>query len=203
MDGDTLTCGICGAEGVGIGFVHDCAVILRVEPNDDPSLSCLLCQSREHVPRPLTTTIYTPQGRSTWGLHRDCYDRARILVRGPLPSPSNCCCGHLRHGRDGCGAPVRGPMPGFCQCRRTAEDDARDAARGAPETPTNHGWWGVWCEQDGGGPGFWRGDGSEDMRTTETEAKRRAANANEFQKTRTDAVGWRYEARPYVPTQPG
>lgn len=80
-NGDKLTCLVCGAVGIGIGFAHDCAVILRVEPNDDPEVSCLLCQSREHIPRPLAVTFYTPGGRSSWGLHRDCYERARVRVR--------------------------------------------------------------------------------------------------------------------------
>jgi len=81
-DGDKLTCAICGAEGVGIGFVHDCALVFRVEPNDDPNIDCMLCAGgQKHIPRPLAVSFYTPDGRTSFGLHRHCYDRARIPLR--------------------------------------------------------------------------------------------------------------------------
>ena len=85
--GDVLRCIACGTEGIGIGFAHDCALIFRVAPNDDEVLDCLLCGGqRRHVPRPLCVTFRTPSGTSTCGLHRDCYDRARVAVRGPVPA---------------------------------------------------------------------------------------------------------------------
>ena len=58
--------------------------------------------------------------------------------------------------------------------------------------------WGIWCERDGE-PGFWQGTASGPVRTTRADAERRAANHNERQKTRTDSIGWRYEARPWTP----
>jgi hypothetical protein len=76
--GDKLTCMVCGAKGIGIGFKHDCSLILAVGPNDDPELSCFLCRGQEHIPRPLCTSFYTPTGRTCWGLHRHCYDRALL-----------------------------------------------------------------------------------------------------------------------------
>lgn len=65
-------------------------LILRVVTNDDPTLSCLLCGGqREHALRPLSTTFYAPCGSVTWGLHRDCYERARLWHRGePDPAPA-------------------------------------------------------------------------------------------------------------------
>jgi len=63
-------------------------IMLWVATNDDPNLSCWLCKSREHVPRPLVTTFYTPEGRSMVGLHQDCYDRARVPIGSTgLPEP--------------------------------------------------------------------------------------------------------------------
>ncbi len=80
--GDKLTCIVCGAEGIGIGFAHDCALVLRIMPNDDPNIDCLLCSGgQKHIPRPLAVSFYTPDGSTTFGLHRHCYDRARIPMR--------------------------------------------------------------------------------------------------------------------------
>jgi hypothetical protein len=59
-------------------------ILLCVAPNDDPNLSCLLCHGREHIPRTLMTTYYTPTGRVAIGIHQDCYDRARVPIRGSL-----------------------------------------------------------------------------------------------------------------------
>jgi hypothetical protein len=77
--GDVLKCIVCGAEGVGIGFVHDCALIFRVRANDDPSLSCFLCRGSDHVHRPLMSSFYLGDARVTVGLHRHCYERARVM----------------------------------------------------------------------------------------------------------------------------
>ena len=56
-------------------------LVLRVEPNDDPMLSCWLCGGRsDHIPRPLMTTFYTPEGRKSVGLHQRCYDRAMTPI---------------------------------------------------------------------------------------------------------------------------
>ena len=82
--GDKLTCATCGAEGVGIGFVHDCAIVLRVDPNDDELLTCWLCHGLTHIPCELSSTFYTRDGRATVGLHRGCYDRARVKTCKPL-----------------------------------------------------------------------------------------------------------------------
>lgn len=56
-----------------------------VATNDDPNLSCLLCGRAEHIPRPLVTTYYTPQGRVLVGLHQACYDRARVPIGAGKP----------------------------------------------------------------------------------------------------------------------
>ena len=82
--GDKLTCATCGTEGVGIGFAHDCAIVLRVDPNDDELLTCWLCHGLAHIPCELSSTFYTRDGRATVGLHRCCYDRARVKTREPL-----------------------------------------------------------------------------------------------------------------------
>lgn len=65
-------------------FAHDCALVLRVEPNDDELLTCWLCHGLTHIPCELSSTFYTRDGRATVGLHRGCYDRARVKTREPL-----------------------------------------------------------------------------------------------------------------------
>jgi hypothetical protein len=87
-DADKLTCIVCEAVGYEVGFKHDCALLFRVEANEDETLSCFLCHGREHIPRPLATSFYTPSARVTVGLHRDCYDRARVSIRMALPVQS-------------------------------------------------------------------------------------------------------------------
>ena len=61
-------------------------------------------------------------------------------------------------------------------------------------------WWSVWCARKGE-PGFWRNarGTNEPLQTTRTEAERVAASCNEFQRTRTDSLGWVYTAMPYKP----
>jgi len=55
-------------------------IVFRVEPNDDPLITCFICLGRDDAPCHLSTTFYTPRGRVTCGLHQDCYDRARTPV---------------------------------------------------------------------------------------------------------------------------
>lgn len=76
--GDKIRCIMCEAEGIGTGFAHDCALILRVEPNDDPILTCFLCGRETTQPPELRTEYYSPHGSTVAGLHRRCYDRARV-----------------------------------------------------------------------------------------------------------------------------
>lgn len=57
--------------------------------------------------------------------------------------------------------------------------------------------WGVWGERYNCA-GFWiqaKAGSSEPLQTSRADAERRAANLNREQETRTDSVGWRYEAR--------
>jgi len=60
--------------------------------------------------------------------------------------------------------------------------------------------WGVWGERHNCS-GFWiqaKAGSSEPLQTSRADAERRAANLNREQETRTDSVGWRYEARPHI-----
>jgi len=63
-------------------------IVLRVEPNDDPMLSCWLCGGRsDHIPRPRMTTFYRPEGRTSVGLHQRCYDRAMTPIKPIAVTP--------------------------------------------------------------------------------------------------------------------
>lgn len=65
-------------------------LVLRVEPNDDPMLSCWLCGGRsDHIPRPLMTTFHTPEGRTSVGLHQRCYDRAMTPIAPMTVTPKD------------------------------------------------------------------------------------------------------------------
>ena len=64
-----------------------------------------------------------------------------------------------------------------------------------PEAETPQ-WWGVWGSAPGDA-GHWHGD--PPLQTTRTEAARTAKALNEFSAERTDALGWRYEVRPWPP----
>jgi hypothetical protein len=52
-------------------------LVLHVESNDDPVLTCILCGHETTRPPELRTSYLAPHGRTAAGIHRRCFDRAR------------------------------------------------------------------------------------------------------------------------------
>jgi len=80
VEHEPVPCPACTAPPNGLQ-----PIVLHVNENEDPEISCLFCGgTRDHVPRPYAVRYLTWNGSAVIGLHKDCYERARI-TQAPAP----------------------------------------------------------------------------------------------------------------------